>query len=216
LDVLPGKLFASSGFAPCQNGNAFVCEFKEPASGLDLESGSEINENYGRAKYNRTILLPMSYDLISRSTILCRTFSRQFWAKALELAALYGWKPIGTRPPSYLDFYQIGAEWDGRYSTNDGQTVKAEDARSLAAALERSLKDISDKNLPMDWDALVYQGDDLPEWLSPEERETIEESLQDGLLDIMGMSPLDYFAGDEKQHLREFIRFCRLGSFEIL
>ncbi len=158
----------------------------------------------------------MSYELVSQSTILCRTFSRQFWAKALELAELYGWKPLGTRPPSQVDFYNLGAEWDGRYFTNDGQTVKSEDARSLAAALERSLDDIPDENTPTDWNAAFQPEDDLPEWLSPEEREFIEEELQDGLLDILGTHPLEYFAGDEKQNLKAFIRFCRLGSFEIL
>ena len=158
----------------------------------------------------------MSYELISRSTILCRTFSRQFLSKALELARLYSWKPMGTRPPSHLDFYKIGAEWDGSYLTNDGQTVKAEDALSLATALERALDDIPNDNLPTDWNSMFQPEDDLPEWLSPEERAIIEEELQDGLLDIMGMSPMDYFAGDEKRHLKEFIRFCRLGSFEIL
>lgn len=158
----------------------------------------------------------MSYELINRSTVLCRTFSRQFWSKALELAGWYGWKPLGTRQPSHIDFYNLGAEWDGRYLTNDGQTVKTEDARALAVALERSLDDLPDENLPIDWNAIVQEEDDLPEWLSPEEREIIEEGLQDGLLDIMGMSPLEYFVGDEKRHLKEFIRFCRLGSFEIL
>jgi hypothetical protein len=157
----------------------------------------------------------MSYELISRSTILCRTFSRQFWSKSLELAGLYGWKPMGTRPPLQVDFYKLGAEWDGGYFTNDGQTVKAEDAHSLAAALERSLDDIPNDNVPLDWNSIQVE-DDLPEWLSPEERAIIEEELQDGLLDIMGISPVEYFAGDEKSHLKEFIRFCRLGSFEIL
>lgn len=167
-------------------------------------------------KYNRAITPLMTYELISRSTVLCRTFSRQFWAKALELAEAYGWKPMGTRPPVHIDFYQLGAEWDGRYFTNDGQSVHAEDARSLAAALERSLDDIPDKNISIDWSSAFRQDDDLPEWLSPEEREFIETELQDGLLDILGTNPLDYFAGDEKGHLKEFIRFCRLGSFEIL
>jgi hypothetical protein len=158
----------------------------------------------------------MSYELVSRSTVLCRTFSRQFWAKALELAQSYGWQPRGTHPPSHLDFYELEAEWDGRYLTNDGQTVSAEDALSLAASLQRSLDDISDENIPMDWGSLLQLEDDLPEWLSPEEKEFIEEELQDGLLDVMGTSPLEYFAGDEKRHLKEFIRFCRLGSFEIV
>jgi hypothetical protein len=156
----------------------------------------------------------MSYELVNRSTILCRTFSRQFWAKALELGESYGWRPRGTCPPSHIDFYKLGAEWDGRYYTNDGQTVKAEDAFSLAAALERSLEDISNESAPVDWSSIFLE-DDLPEWLSPEEQTMIEEELQDGLLDILGTSPLAYFAGDEKRHLKEFIRFCRLGSFEI-
>ncbi|HJQ13648.1 MAG TPA: hypothetical protein VJ830_02785 [Anaerolineales bacterium] len=158
----------------------------------------------------------MSYELVSQSTRLCRTFSKQFWAKALELAQLYDWKPMGTRPPSHLDFYALCAEWDGRYLTNDGQTVKAEDARSLAAALERSLNDISNEKLIPDWSSVFQVKDDLPDWLSPEEREFIEEELQDGLLDIMGTNPREYFAGKEKPHLQRFIRFCRLGSFEIL
>jgi hypothetical protein len=158
----------------------------------------------------------MSYDLVGQSTLLCRTFSRQFWAKALELAQLYGWKPMGTHPPSHLDLYELCTEWDGRYLTNDGQTVKTEDARSLAAALERSLDDIPDQNLPTDWNSIFQPEEDFPEWLSPEEREFIEEELQDGLLDIVGTNPLEYFAGNEKRHLKQFIRFCRLGSFEIL
>jgi hypothetical protein len=158
----------------------------------------------------------MSYELIHPSTQTTRTFSRQFWAKALELAQSYGWKPLGTRPPPHLDFYELCAEWDGRYSTNDGQTVNAEDARSLAAALERSLDDIPNEPPPTNWNSIAQLDDDLPEWLSPEEREFVEEELQDGLLDIMGMNPLDYFAGNEKRHLKQFIRFCRLGSFEIL
>ncbi|HET6598179.1 MAG TPA: hypothetical protein VFG81_21365 [Anaerolineales bacterium] len=158
----------------------------------------------------------MSYELISQSTHVCRTFSKQFWAKTLELAQLYDWRPLGTNPPSHIDFYGLCAEWDGRYLTNDGQTVKAEDARLLAAALERSLNDIPDEGRAADWNTVLEWEDDLPEWLSPEEREFIEEELQDGLLDILGMHPHEYFAGDEKRHLRHFIRFCRLGSFEIL
>jgi hypothetical protein len=158
----------------------------------------------------------MSYELIHRSTQTARTFSRQFWSKALELARLYGWKPLGTRSPSNLDLYELCAEWDGRYLTNDGQTVEAEDARSLAAALERALDDIPNETVPTDWNAMVRLEDDLPEWLSPAEREFIEEELQEGLLDVMGINPLELFAGAEKRHLKQFIRFCRLGSFEIL
>lgn len=167
-------------------------------------------------QYNQAIPKSMSFELVNQSTIISRTFSKQFWAKALELAMSYGWQPMGTQPPSHLDFYKLEADWHGTYLTNDGQIVKAEDAISLACALERSLNDISDTNSKIDWNFELAVEDDLPEWLSPEEREMIEEELQDGLLDMLGVHPFEYFAGDEKRHLKEFIRFCRLGSFEIL
>jgi hypothetical protein len=158
----------------------------------------------------------MSYELVNQATAIRRTLSRQSWAKALELARSYGWRPKGTRPPYAYDFYQLNAEWDGRYLTNDGQIVKAEDAYFLADALESSLNDIRDTNIKIDWNPELWDEDDLPEWLSPDERAIIDEGLQDGLLDTMGTHPCEFFAGDEKQYLIEFIRFCRLGSFKIL
>jgi hypothetical protein len=157
----------------------------------------------------------MSFELTHHSTQTTRTFSRQFWLKALELARVYGWKPMGTCPPPNFDFYIPMAEWDGRYLTNDGQTVKRVDAFWIADALEKSLADIADVS-KIDWNSAARLDNELPEWLSPEEVEIIEEELQDGLLDVLGTNPIDYFAGSEKRHLKRFIRFCRLGSFQIL
>ena len=158
----------------------------------------------------------MSYELVNQSTEVSRTFSRQAWTKALELARLYGWKSMGTLPPSIDDLRKLGTEWLGTYLTNDGQVVKAEDACSLAVALERSLAHIPEENIQIDWASKFWLNDDLPEWLSPEETAIIEEELEDGLLDTMGMDPCEFFAGKEKRYLIEFVRFCRLGSFEIL
>ena len=158
----------------------------------------------------------MSYELFNPVTTISRKFSRQHWAKALELAGLYGWQPMGTRPPPAHDFHELGADWDGTYLTNDGQIIRAEDALSLAVALERALDDIPDTKVEMDWNSKFWMEDDLPEWLSPLEKEFIQAALEDELLDIMGTHPFEYFAGDEKQHLTRFIRFCRLGSFVVL
>src|SRR5574339_1005791 len=133
----------------------------------------------------------MTYELVSQSTEICRTFSKQFWAKALELALAHGWQPKGTRPPATLDLYELNVDWLGTYLTNDGQVVKAEDAFLLAAALEKALGHISDANPKIMWDAELWAEDDLPEWLSPEERTVIEEELQESLLDIMGVNPLE-------------------------
>jgi hypothetical protein len=157
----------------------------------------------------------MSYELIHQSTQTARTFSKPFWAKALELARNYGWKPMGTCPPADFDFDNLLAGWDGRYLTNDGQIVKRVDAFWIADALERSLADVPDASVKVDWNAYLSRDDDLPEWLTPEETETIEEGLQDGMLDVLGMDPLEYFAGEEKRELKMLIRFCRLGSFVI-
>jgi hypothetical protein len=158
----------------------------------------------------------MPYDLYNPSTGLCLTFSRHFLAKALELAELYGWQPRRTQPPAHIDFCALGADWHGGYLTNDGQLVMASDARWLAAALEESLADLSDQNPAIDWDPRHWAEDDLPEWLSPQERAMIEDELQESCLDLLGVNPLEHFAGDEKVYLRKFIRFCRLGSLEIL
>jgi hypothetical protein len=158
----------------------------------------------------------MIYELFNPFTTISRRFSRQSWAKALELAKLNGWQPMGTQPPPFYDFELLNADWDGTYLTNEGQAVIAEDALSLADALQKSLDDIPDFNtIEMDWNPRFWVEDDLPEWLSPDERERIEEGLEDEFLDIRGIHPFEFFAGDEKRRLVEFVRFCRLGSFII-
>jgi len=44
----------------------------------------------------------------------------------------------------------------------------------------------------------------------------IEDGLEEHLQELMRVHPFEFFTGDEKVHLRQFIRFCRLGSFVIL
>ena len=158
----------------------------------------------------------MPYEFFNVSTAISRSFSRQFWAKALELGQLYGWQPLGTLPPSDHDFDKLDAEWLGTYLSNEGQTVSRADALSLAEALQKSLDDIPDFNREMDWNPKFWVEDDLPVWLSPDEREMIEEGLESEFLDIIDVHPFEFFAGDEKRRLIGFIRFCRLGSFTIM
>src|SRR5258706_6515093 len=104
----------------------------------------------------------MRYELFSQSTEICRKLSSQSWAKALDFAQFYGWQPMGTRPPSIYDFQSLNADWSGTYLTNDGQIVKTEDAKSLAYALQKSLDDIPDVNIEVDWDAKHLFEDDTP------------------------------------------------------
>ena len=127
------------------------------------------------------------YHLSSQSAISRQKFSRESWTKVLSLAIFYGWQPMGTRVPSMTEIHGFDTEyWDGTYLTNDGQIVVAEDALLLAIALEKSLDDIPDFNL---------------RYFS---------------LDLNKITPFEFFAGDEKGQLVDFIRFCKLGSFLIL
>jgi hypothetical protein len=129
----------------------------------------------------------MIYHLSSQSAISRQKFSRESWTKLLSLGMFYGWQPMGTRIPSMTEIHGFHTEaWDGTYLTNDGQIVVTEDALALGIALEKSLDDIPDFNLEMD------------------------------PLDLNRINPFEYFAGDEKRHLADFIKFCRLGSFLIL
>ena len=129
----------------------------------------------------------MIYHLSSQSAIARQKFSKASWIRVLSLGMFYGWQPMGTRVPSITELHGLIDEyWDGTYLTNDGQIVVSEDALRLGIALKKSLDDIPDFNLE------VYPSDPSK------------------------VNPFEYFAGDEKQQLAGFIKFCRLGSFLIL
>ncbi len=105
------------------------------------------------------------------------------WCSVLELGAQYRRKGTGTGPPPG----RLASEWTGAirmatYGSNDGARFYARDARALADALSRAVRDIPEKRLPRGRDP---------------------------------KTPLEYFAGWGKPHLRRFIRFCRKGSFRI-
>lgn len=89
--------------------------------------------------------------------------------------------------------------------------MRAEDAFALAAALEMSLDDIPDVN-PERGGA---SEDDLPDWLSPIEQAILRAGLDEYEDITLGILPFEYFAGDGKENLAEFIRFCALGEFVI-
>ena len=165
----------------------------------------------------------MTYHLSSQTTVAREKFSGEAWVKALNLAVFYGWQPLGTRLSSVIQSYSFEIEeweeweeWDGTYLTNDGQSVIAEDALALAAALERALDDIPDFKIESQRPVETEKHNDRLETLSPVERAVIEAGLREHLRGLMEIHPFEYFAGDEKRHLAGFIKFCRLGSFTIL
>ena len=155
------------------------------------------------------------------------------WPKLLGLAQRYGWKPAGTRSPKYYwlaqdpgdweppfdhnpaDDYDP-ADWKGGYFSNDAQQVTAADALALAEALEKSLDDIPDcldlpdkrieasmvdrEKLPAMQRSFVGLFSDMPGFIMPN----------------ANLNAYEFFGGETKANVIDFIAFCRHGEFYIL
>jgi hypothetical protein len=118
----------------------------------------------------------------------------------LELALEHGWKPAGTvcDQSLYARFgigyvpdveVHYGINWDGNYTSNNGEMVTAEDAQALGDALERALPSLSTREVP----AFVTMG-------------------------ILGFGTVEdhkTFLAEEVEGLKRFIAFCRKGAFSI-
>jgi hypothetical protein len=116
------------------------------------------------------------------------------WHKLLGIAERYGGRPAGTVPAAAGD-HVPGGTWDGGYTTNDFQTVTAEDAVQLAAALERALPDIPEEDVP-----------------DPHRTALVEIAIAPD----EPAADLDWFSGPgSREHIRAFIQFCRAGPFSI-
>lgn len=118
------------------------------------------------------------------------------WVKLIRLAEHYGWQPADTTIPESELKWMPNGQWNGNYTTNDGQTVTLADARSLAAALDRAVRDIPSENV-------------IAQYREPS-----------GGIQILpnppNISDLDWFCGPEtKDRIREFVSFCYAGEFQI-
>ena len=78
----------------------------------------------------------MSMDLTSESGAKTN-YTGSAWDFYLSLAEAYGWNRPGTLPPSGVP----DQDWQGSYSSCDGQQVSKADALSMASALEKVLAD---------------------------------------------------------------------------
>jgi hypothetical protein len=83
----------------------------------------------------------------------------QTWSHLLLKAIDYGWKPVGTEAPGWLD---SSREWDGNYSWNCGQSVTAADARSLSDALVRMLLDDTTDEISEEEDVFGLRFEQIP------------------------------------------------------
>jgi hypothetical protein len=125
-------------------------------------------------------------------------WSNAGWADILELGQAYGWIPTGTGPPRG----ERKAEWgEGSYFGNDAQLFYARDARALADALERALASLS--------------AGESPPRTRPAQATDYLEAVLTGASPEEGRVPVRKVDAEKAAYIREFIEFCRAGSFRI-
>ncbi len=143
----------------------------------------------------------MSVDLVGEQGHV--VFNIWNWSKILTLAQQYGWQPMGTEAPGPLPELEGESpsenndwrDWDGNYLTNDFQSVTAEDATNIAAALERVVEDIPDHDA-MEDKVKFIQDQRVFDWDT-----------------ACNASPVEWFSGRGKQAVQQFIAFCKAGEF---
>ena len=147
----------------------------------------------------------MGYDLTNEKGEYFR-WNIWGWAEVINLGLAYGWQPLGTEIDSsrfedYKDYEDYKENHEGAYFGNDGQVVCAEDAKAFSEALESSLDDIPDERIekrekiPIDDNFF-------------KERAKIWNQEQSALV--------SRFSGENnKNYLKDFIKFLKVGSFSI-
>lgn len=143
-------------------------------------------------------------------------YSVYAWPKLLTLARSYGWEPEGTSIIFGFDecFVEDSADREKSYLLMDGQTVSAKDAAALANALENALDDIPDFQSG-ELVRIVKPGDDPGPGLLGTFASIVNEMGGEIITTNRDLLPFEYFSGQEKQKLINFIALCRNGAFSI-
>lgn len=147
----------------------------------------------------------MGYDLSGKGGVF--HWSSRSWLNLLQLARRYGWQPAGTE----LEKEKLQTDpdlegertWSGSYFWIFGQRVTDGDAMNLALALEAALPDLPDQEPDHKLETRYYK--------SPEGQPIKSRGLKKG----ESLNLLEWFAGDAKEQVAEFIRFCKAGGFFI-
>ena len=159
----------------------------------------------------------MSFDFVRKKA--CFTLNYQTWWAFIMLAVGCGWEPTGTGPPRGVP----AKNWPGEYLANDGQLLYARDARHLADTLEKVIAAPSFSSLHLD-------GSRISRWLhsrAGQQDLRVYQSFEKVvcLLYASGSGKKKRYASnrshpwflgiDAKSCLRDFVKFCRGGSFRI-
>jgi hypothetical protein len=194
---------------------------------LLLHGQDDENLLYGVCKIGFDLISTVQDNSPDRQCLARLRFSIFSWPKLLDLARSYGWQSAGTLPSEIYTEYKTYPElepgqWDGTYMTNEGQIVTAEDATALANALEKALEAIPDHEGLLPKQIMLTSSAESREYIQASDNPYLKAFLESGLISPEGvgfpnvmLTPNEYFCGQEKQGVIDFIAFCRRGSFEI-
>lgn len=158
----------------------------------------------------------VGFDLVRKKT--CFSFNYETWWDVIRLAVGCGWEPTGTGPPRGV----LAKDWFGAYLSNDGQLVHARDAKRLADTIEK-VTAVSSNSFHF------FEPSRISRWLrTPEGKQALRGSQEfKKFTRMLGSSESGkntknarriqpwILSRDGKSCLRDFIRFCRGGSFRI-
>jgi len=140
------------------------------------------------------------------------------WLAEMLKANFDGADPSTLQPPPYPDDAWIDEprdlSWDGGYDSNDYQRVTDDDATNLAAALERALPELRDYNVT------EIKARPVTGWIADLVGNAARDAgIPGDQLMTFGPAedsdPIEYFSGDLKQKIVDFIAFCKTGGFTI-
>ena len=122
----------------------------------------------------------------------------EYWRQSLRVARAFGWEPAGTLNSTR----QPHETWDAtNYSSNDWQHVTDDDAKAMAAALDRAMtaqEPLTDE-----------QREALAWWGRPEEEDPFPEITAK-------LPPVPNADDFSRPHgFKAFANFARHGGFEI-
>ena len=147
----------------------------------------------------------MGFDLRGKGGYFCLNNER--WYHCLDIACAFGWEPAGTQlpdgPPEARGNPGPDWKWDGGYNSNDFQMVTDDDAKALAAALDRAIEAEKTGAMTKEQRAAFDGQPEDPFW------ETEGRAFLKKHKEAEGNSP------KWRGRLKEFADFARQGSFRL-
>jgi hypothetical protein len=159
----------------------------------------------------------MGFDFVRKKA--CVSFNYETWWDVMRLAVGCGWKPTGTGPPKGVQ----AKSWPGAYVANDGQLLYAQDARRLADTLEQVIAGPGsvalhfEKSRISKWLRSSAGRQDLRVYRSFEKFARLMKPSGSGKKKRRAVNRDQpwILSDDGKSCLRDFVKFCRGGSFRI-